>query len=221
MKKHTKILALIIAAILVLGLSACGGGEKENETTDSSTTAPATSEPATENSTSEPETSDKKGVVENGVYTNAWANIVFKIPQGWIDTTTLLQEYSSTAAEFVFGCQDPTLEEGFYANVNIAVSDISATPQIKTAEEYASAAKQSLLLVNQAQGIECSIDEDLVSLNVCGEDYVAVRSECSNSDVKYVQYSICRIIGSDVVIITVSVPSDEAASDLMTFFVAE
>ncbi len=224
MKKHTKTVALLVAALLVLGLSACGG-EKDGDTTtvpsDAGTSVPSATDSSTEPSTTANEASNKKGTLENGVYTNGWANIAFRMPEGWIDTTAALQAFSSAAAEFVFGCQDPEPADGFYANLNINISDISSSPQLKTSEEYAVAAKQSLSLVNQAQGIDCAVDDDLVKLNLCGEDYVAVRCECAKDGVSYIQYSLCRVTGSDAVVITVSVPSEEAAADLLTFFIGE
>ena len=89
MKNIAKMLSLLLAVVLVLGITACGGKESEENTTSStaapvtSVTEPLTSDPTTFVPPEEDNKSKENGELSNGVYKNKWADISFKMPDGW------------------------------------------------------------------------------------------------------------------------------------------
>ena len=75
MKKSLKIIALIICLVLIaLIVGGCGKNENTNET------QPIINE---EQETAQKEKEFKRGAWENNVYTSEFANITFKLPDGW------------------------------------------------------------------------------------------------------------------------------------------
>ena len=213
MKNIAKMLSLLLAVVLVLGITACGGKESE-ENTMSSTTEPVTS--ATEPFTADPTTfvppeednkSEENGELSNGVYKNKWADISFKMPDGWKDITS---------AKLVFASRDKSAIDGIYSNINVIVDKLTSV-NVSSSAEYANITHQTFAASLKAQGIEAVVDDTVETLNLGENEYFAIRSACTHGGVDYITYSLCRVVDSHAVVITLTVPNDEAAADLFTF----
>ena len=124
MKK--RIIALTLALLMVLSMTACGEKPAPTEAPTAATTEPtaAPTEAATEASTeapteapteaTEPENSLALGTVENGTYTNTYAGIGCDLDSSWIIyTADQLQELPDMTQQMVEGTE---LEE-LMANV--------------------------------------------------------------------------------------------------------
>ena len=221
MKNFAKLMSILLAVMLVLGITACGNKENEENTT-SSTTEPVTS--ATEPFTADPTTfvpseddnnSEENGELSNGVYKNKWADISFKLPDGWKDNTSE-SAFETSSAKLVFASRDKTAIDGIYSNINVVVDKLTSG-NVSSSAEYANLTHQTLAASLKAQGIEAVVDDTIETLNLGENEYFVIRSACSLGGVDYVTYSLCRVVDSHAVVITLTVPNDEAASDLFTF----
>lgn len=221
MKNIAKILSLLLAVVLVLGMTACGNKENEENTT-SSTTAPVTSvtEPFTADPTTfvpseEDNNSEENGELSNGVYKNKWADISFRMPDGWKDNTDD-RAFETSSAKLVFASRDKTAIDGIYSNIIVIVDKLTSV-KASSSEEYANITHQTLAASLKAQGIEAVVDDTVETLNLGENEYFVIRSACTLGGVDYITYSLCRVVDSHAVVITLTVPNDEAASDLFTF----
>ena len=217
MKNSVRFITLIIAVLLVLGLSACGGKDGGEKTAP--TAATTTEQPFPDPTTyipSEPENPEENGAVSDGVYTNKWADFSFRIPDGWKDITDEMK-FETSSSKLVFASRDSVAVSGMYSNLNVILEKIPSDSQIKTTEDYAEEAKKTLADSLKAQGITAVVSDEIETVSIGEEEYRALRSDCNLVGVEYIQYSICRVVDTRAVIITISVPNDEAAADLMTF----
>ena len=88
---------------------------------------------------------------------------------------------------------------------------------VSSSAEYANITHQTFAASLKAQGIEAVVDDTVETLNLGENEYFAIRSACTRGDVDCIIYSLCRVVDSHAVVITLTVPNDEAAADLFTF----
>lgn len=221
MKNIAKMLSLLLAVVLVLGITSCGGKESEENTTSStaapvtSVTEPLTSDPTTFVPPEEDNKSKENGELSNGVYKNKWADISFKMPDGWKDITSEIA-FENSSAKLVFASRDKSAIDGIYSNINVIVDKLTSV-NVSSSAEYANITHQTFAASLKAQGIEAVVDDTVETLNLGENEYFAIRSACTRGDVDCIIYSLCRVVDSHAVVITLTVPNDEAAADLFTF----
>lgn len=81
------------------------------------------------------------GSITDGVYTNPYFGITYKLPYGWVDRTSAMQDDSSDAAKSVvllatFEQPPEAPREAINSGVVIAAESVSAYPGLKTALDY-------------------------------------------------------------------------------------
>ncbi len=221
MKNIAKMLSLLLAVVLVLGITACGNKENEENTTSPTTepvtsvTEPLTSDPTTFVPPEEDNKSKENGELSNGVYKNKWADISFKMPDGWKDNTSEIA-FENSSAKLVFASRDKSVIDGIYSNINVIVDKLTSV-NVSSSAEYANLTHQTLAASLKAQGIEAVVDDTVETVNLGENEYFVIRSVCTHGGVDYITYSLCRVVDSHAVVITLTVPNDEAAADLFTF----
>ena len=158
MKNIAKMLSLLLAVVLVLGMTACGNKENEENTTSPTTepvtsvTEPLTSDPTTFVPPEEDNKSKENGELSNGVYKNKWADISFKMPDGWKDITSEIA-FENSSAKLVFASRDKSAIDGIYSNINVIVDKLTSV-NVSSSAEYANITHQTFAASLKAQGIE-------------------------------------------------------------------
>ena len=148
MKNIAKMLSLLLAVVLVLGITACGNKENEENTTSPTTepvtsvTEPLTSDPTTFVPPEEDNKSKENGELSNGVYKNKWADISFKMPDGWKDNTSEIA-FENSSAKLVFASRDKSVIDGIYSNINVIVDKLTSV-NVSSSAEYANLTHQTL-----------------------------------------------------------------------------
>lgn len=242
-----KLIAFMLAALMVLSLAACGGDEPAPTTvplTESPgipTTAPAT-EPTTVPTTAPttvPETTEaeknvsKVGVVEGNTYTNTFLGITVTLGADWFFAND--EEMAQIRGMTVDAMTDEKLAEQLETNgammdmyamssdghsLNVVLENLNVLQSIALTEKaYAEATVGQLPAALESMGIK-NVTAEITEMTFAGENHVAIKLHGILQDYDFYETLLILKQGNYMACITVGCYDADTAGSILEQFTA-
>lgn len=224
-----KLISIILAAVMLLSLCACGG--KEDGVTEPSTTVPTT--PTTVPTTAPVETqAPQLGSYENGVYSNSYIGIKCTVDQEWyvynneemaqlnglvLDTMTdedLVEQLKNADVAYLFYA----MKNDGLISMNITMEKLNLVSGILLDEKsYAKASVQQLPAALESMGMtDVTAQEEMFTF--AGQEHAGISVHSTYSGVDFYEKLICIKAGEYMAVITLASYGEDVTSELLNYY---
>lgn len=220
-----KSVSLILALILILGFSACGGGKKTEDTSASNTKA--TSEKTTESKS----TVYEKGETKDGVWTSKSLGLKLTAGEDYtFMTDEELNQAMNRGSEILEGDENKVADAYEAAGDNVyyefAVVNAASGANVNafaektpysnmTAKQYLKATKNTLA------GMNATITyDDNETYTVSGVEFDCLSYHLEAQGVSADQLMLAKVVGDRVLVMTITYHSEDMLSEVIGLFSA-
>ena len=177
MKKFLKITALLLCLTLIV-VAFTGCGKKEDTTEDQAVVSE-------EETTTEKEKEIERGKWEDDVYTNDFANITFKLPEGWeYSNDEEIAEMMNIGTELLNDDQQELAKIAEQTSLyDMVASDPSTGASVMVMFEKTAIKVSTSFYINklktgleQVDSINYSIEDDVTTEVIGGEEYTVLKA---------------------------------------------
>lgn len=150
-----------------------------------------------------------KGDVQDGYYSNEWANIKFKLTEEWPESDeNVYSNYENRTTD----CGFISLDELSGKQFAVQFEDLSAYVKSYSANDYLKAFAEQLNNQYKNNNIEFDISE-IFDINIAGDKYSAIKTHIVHNGM--CMYNCCKIVDKHAVIITVSSYDENIIEDTL------